>query len=329
MLLLGSLIKYGWGLHPEWHRFVDAAQHWQDVSDSLLAVGDRALLANALPAIVAGALHLSSEHAYVTFSCTLTGLAIFLPLLLRMRATSISFRRLYVIVGLGGSLAPVLAMWIGGYDALLTCFLTVAVLSRHPVMATGAWLLAAFTHSAVAIPAAALWCTFTLLSTGQWRTRRAWLSAGIAGLACLVGFLAIHELTNRWGGSTDRFALWQQIPFSGILQCYAHAFPAIVFSGLGITWLLVALPPLRRLADTSLFLTLAIATTLLVPLIAVDETRITALILLPLTLAWLDRVAVKVPARDVTIVWRWMLVPALLLPVCVVWMGSVHWPYWL
>jgi hypothetical protein len=123
--------------------------------------------------------------------------------------------------------------------------------------------------------------------------------------------------------------MFRQIPFDDILQCYANAFPAIVFSGLGMTWILVFLPSLRRLTATRIFFALALAVILVVPLVAVDETRITALIMVPLTLAWIDRVSVALPAPTIDRIWRWALAPALVVPICVAWMGSTYWPYWL
>ena len=230
---------------------------------------------------------------------------------------------------LGGSLAPVLLMWVGGYDALLVCFLAVGALVRNRYVSAVAWALAAFTHSSVALPAALLWIGYIALNERGWRIRKTWACAVTTVAACLVGYAAIHLLTDSWGGSTDRFALFRQIPFDGILQCYANSFPALIYSGLGITWILVLLPSLRRLTATRIFFALALAVILVVPLVAVDETRITALIMVPLTLAWIERVSVAVPAPTVGRIWRWVLVPALVVPVCVVWMGDIHWPYWL
>ena len=330
LLPIALILKYGIGLHPAWFRFADAAAHWPNVgAESLLAVGDRALLSNVAPAWIAGALHLSGDHSYVAFSIVTTVIALSLPVPLRIRDGFGSFTKIYLLVCLGGSLAPVLLMWVGGYDALLVCCLTVGALTRNRYVSAAGWLLAAFTHSAVALPAALLWIGYIALNERGWPGRRTWVCAVTTVAACLVGYAAIHLLTDSWGGSTDRFTLFRQIPFDGILQCYANAFPAIVFSGLGITWILVLLPSLRSLTATRIFFALALALILVVPLVAVDETRITALIMVPLTLAWVDLASVAIPAPTVGRIWRWALVPALVVPVCVVWMGDIHWPYWL
>ena len=286
-------------------------------------------MSNVFPAWIAGALHLSGEHSYVAFSIVTTVIALSLPVLLRIREGLGNFTKLYVLVCLGGSLAPVLLMWVGGYDALLVCCLTVGGLARNRYVSAAGWMLAAFTHSAVALPAALLWVSYIALNGRKWRLHTTWVCAVVTGAACLVGYAAIHLLTDSWGGSTDRFALFRQIPVDDILQCYANAFPAIVFSGLGITWILVLLPSLRRLTATRIYFALALAVILVVPLVAVDETRITALIMVPLTLAWIDRVSVALPAPTVGRIWRWALAPALVVPICVAWMGSTYWPYWL
>lgn len=330
LLPLVLVIKYGIGLHPQWFRFADAAAHWPNTgSDSLLAVGDRALLANVLPAWIAGALHLTSEHAFIAFSIAITVAALSLPLLLRLQEGFGNFTRLYLIVCLGGSLAPVLLMWVGGYDALLVCFLAVGALVRNRYVSAVAWALAAFTHSSVAIPAAVLWLAFVALHEHGLRWRRLSITSGATLAGLLIGYASIHLLTDVGGGSTDRFALFRQIPFSGILQCYANSFPALIFSGLGITWLLIVLPSFRKLAATRTFFVMALAVILIVPLTAVDETRITALIMVPLTLAWIDCSSHALPTLAVARMWRWSIAPALVIPVCVVWMGTTHWPYWM
>jgi hypothetical protein len=86
---------------------------------------------------------------------------------------------------------------------------------------------------------------------------------------------------------------------------------------------------LWRLRCTKKFLLLATISALTLPLIAVDETRIIALCTWPLTLAWLDDVSKELSFERISQMWKWLIAPAVLVPIGVVWMGSTYWPYWL
>jgi len=331
LLLAAVTIKYGVSLHPNWFRFVDAAARWPDASQSLLAVGDRALLSNVAPSWLAGAVRATTNEAYVALSAVLTAGALTLPLLVSARTRGRSFAQLYFLVIAGGALAPVLLMWVGGYDAILACGLVIGAMCRSRWIGALGWLVAAITHSAVAIPAFLAWAAFILINESVRGDRRSVFAASMRLRlplgALILGCVAIRLVTDIWGGSTDRLALFRAIPFSAIVESYAASWPWVLISGLGITWVLLLWPPVRRVRGTRVFTALAAGIVLLTPLIAVDQTRVTALILLPLTLAWIDSVASQVPDDEFRPVWRWMLVPALLVPIPVVWMGVSYWPH--
>ena len=329
-LPLVLLVKYGFGLHPQSFRFSDAAAQWPDVAGpSLLAVGDRALLSNSAPSWIAGTLQLTSENAYISLSAVFTLFAISGPLLLRMNSRNASFTRLYFIVAAGGALAPVLLMWVGGYDALLVCGLVLGVLGSRRWISLIGWVLAAITHSSVAVPAALLFSVYLMWNSGTWRQSFERRRAIDACVGAGLGYLAIHWLTDLWGGSTDRFTLFKQIPFEAILSSYANSLPVLIVSGIGIAWFLSLFGSIRRLRCTQHFYLLAMFTIALIPLIAVDQTRIIALCLTPVTLAWIETLSAQLSAQEVKKVWTRMLVPAILAPIGVVWMGITYWPYWL
>lgn len=323
-------IKYGYGLHPQHFRFADAAAQWPDVGGpSLLAVGDRALLSNSAPAWLAGTLQLTSENAYITLSAVITFLAISGPLLLRTNSQVASFARLYFLIAAGGALAPVLLMWVGGYDALLVCGFVLGVLGRRRWICLIGWVLAAFTHSSVAVPAALIFAVFLMWNSGTWRSSFARTRALDACIGVALGYLTIHWLTDLWGGSTDRYALFKLIPFDAIISSYTHSLPVLIISGLGIAWLLPLFSSVRKMKCSRHFYVLAVLAIGLLPLIAVDQTRIIALCLAPVTLAWIETLTAKLSSHEVKVVWARMMVPAILAPVGVVWMGATYWPYWL
>jgi hypothetical protein len=324
--LLIVTVKYGIGLHPNWFRFSDAVETWPDMAGSLLAVGDRALLSNSAHSWIAGALGLPGGGWYIALSLAMTAVALTLPYLMRHKPDEETFRRLALLAVVGGALAPVLLMWVGGYDALLVIGLTVGALARTPVIGGVGWFVAAATHSAVAIPAAAACIAFVSISRHvSLRRGVSCATAAVAGLA--LGWLVMRVATDHWGGSTDRLALFHAIPYHLIIESYLAAWPAILFSGLAFVWVLLLSKPIRERTSTKIFGTFAIIIVLLTPMIAVDQTRITALLLVPLTLTWLDRLATE--GLTLRRIWRRSILPAVVLPVPVVWMGVSHWPYWL
>ena len=325
LLLAAVSIKYGMSLHPNWFRFLDAATQWPDASHSLLAVGDRALLSNVATSWLAGALGATTEQSFIVFSAALTALALVLPILLAPTGVALTFSKLYVLVAAGGSLAPVLLMWVGGYDALLVCALVIGAMSKIHWIAAAGWFVASFAHTSVAVPALVLWAAFTLLNTSREANKKPVQVIVLSSAAVALGGLAIKITTNIWGGSTDRFTLFRAIPFDAVLESYAQSWLLILLSGLGITWVLLLWKSIRVMRSTKIFFLLALSTIILTPLIAVDQTRITALILVPLMLSWIASVSTHIETERLNTIWRWMVIPALLIPIPVVWMGTAYW----
>jgi len=325
LLLVTIGLKYGISLHPNWFRFLDAAIRWPDASSSLLAVGDRALLSNVATSWLAGVLGATTEHSFIVFSAALTALAFILPILLAPEGLARTFSQLYVLVAVGGSLAPVLLMWVGGYDALIVCAFAVGVLSRNLWISACGWFVASFSHTSVAIFALLLWAVFTLVDKPRNFVRLPTRSVLLSSSAVALGGLGIKLTTDFWGGSTDRLTLFRAIPFEAVLQSYAQAWVPILFSGLGITWVLIFWKCIRELRSTKIFFLLALGSIIMVPLIAVDQTRITALILFPLLLSWIVSVSFQIEIAKFNKLWRWMVIPALLIPIPVVWMGTSYW----
>lgn len=327
VLIALSVATYGAGLHPEVRRFVDGAARAPDLGASLLREGDAALMANGSLSLIGGALRVTTEPRFIALAAITTVLALCCPLFCRPWGTADRFPRIMFLVLLGGPLAHVLLMWLGGYDALAALAMILGALSRRPAVVFASWAVAAFTHAPVAVIGLALWWAVLLGTSGPYgqhfsRCGR-WSAAGVVS-----GWVAIQALTDLWGGSTDRLALFRAIPFEGILECYVRSLPLMLFSGLGATWVLLTWRPLRNLRVTRVFLAVSAAATLGLPLIAVDETRIIALCLVPATLAWAAQAAREVSSEDVRLIWRRHVWVAALVPVPVIWMGSAYWTSW-
>lgn len=324
------LLKYGVSWHPEWARLQDAAAHWPDLASSpLITAGDRSLLSNITLVSVAGALGAVSIPAYFALSGLVTLTAIALPFL--MRWNSPTFARLSFIVIAGGALAPVLLAWVGGYDAVVATAAIVAGLSRRVWLSAAGWFVLGFSHSAVAAAALVLWLP-VMLAADRGDRRTQYRRALAAGASVALGWILIRSLTDVWGGSTDRLALFRAIEPSGLAASFANAAPLVLFGALGVGWLILVDQRVWRIRSSRVMLVVALVGSLGLPLIAVDQTRIVALALIAAVMAWIDDLARRFDSagadHGTDLPWRLWMVAAAIIPVPVVWMGVVLYPGW-
>ena len=322
-------LKYGISWHPEWARLHDAAVNWPSMSESaLITAGDRALLSNISLAWVAGALGATTIPAYFALCWAAVMIALLLPF--AMRRDSAAFARLAFIIIAGGSLAPVLLAWVGGYDAIVVIAAVVAALARRPWLAAVGWLLMGFSHSAVAVAGLILWAPVMWAgSRDNERARAVRLTSGVA--AVVAGWLAIRMLTDSWGGSTDRYALFAAIDPAAIAASYLSAAPLVLFGALGVGWLLMVDRQLWALRSSRTMLVVTLLAAIVLPLVAVDQTRIVALALVAATMAWIDDCSTRAdlaPGTEGGRLWPTWAVAAAIVPVPVVWMGAVLYPGW-
>jgi len=237
-------------------------------------------------------------------------------------------RLLFVIVA-GGAVAPVLLSWIGSYDALIVIAATIAALSRNRWFSAAGWCLLGVAHAAVALVALALWLPMAWVTRPHEEHRRRITRLAMACVALAVGWLSIRAVSDAWGGSTDRWQLFRRLDPSDVLHAYAAGWPLVLFGALGVVWLIVLRREVRRTVPGRLLLTEAVLSAFVLPLVAVDETRITVLCLLASTLTWAAWTARMSPATPaVTEQWRTYALAAAVVPVIVVWQGTVLYPGW-
>ena len=328
-----ALAKTGLGLFPEWRRFADATTSWPDFGASpMLTEADATLVSNSAGAWILAAFGFRGSVPYLAGSVILVCIAALLPFLMPVardaRLSPALPRMLFVIVA-GGAVAPVLLSWIGSYDALVVIGATVAALSRDRWAGAAGWLIVGLAHSTVAVLALALWLPmawFTRHDEPRW-TRICRLALASGGV--LVGWLIMRGIADAWGGSTDRWQLLLRLNRSDVVHAYVAGWPLVLFGALGVAWLLV----LRREALSTrpgrVLLIEAVIAALVIPLIAVDETRITVLCLAATTFTWAASAATARGADSVIETnWRIYGLAAAVIPVVVVWQGAVLYPGW-
>ena len=318
-----TVLKTGIGIHPEWHRLLDGAIHWQDISQSpLLAEGDASLRSNVVESWLSGALGFQSPKRYLTFAMVLAAIAIVLPIALAYRKDNTQRVKLAFIFVAGGSLAPIALSWIGGYDAVSIITLITAVMVRKQWNSLIAWFVLAMNHAPVALLAFLAWVPIALVIWKRDATARIVTSA----LATIAGAGAMHVITNAWGGSTDRFALFTAIPFDALWHAYITMLPITVFSILGIGWIVLADRSLRRSTIGKVLIIESLAISLLIPLVAIDATRIAGMIALAPIFTWIAHAQLNTPATER--IWRRTWLIAAIVPIFMVWQGTILHPGW-
>jgi hypothetical protein len=324
-----GLVKYGVALHPEWARFYDVATHWPDVTSSTLIMeGDRSLLSNITAASLAGALGITRLKLYVGFQVLLALVAIALPFAMpAMRSRPAQAKVLLVFV-VGGPIVPLLLSWIGGYDAIAVIGATIAVLSRSRVLMPIGWALLAFNHVSLAVAMLVFWLPMMWVLE-RWRpTRERVFKAALATASVLAGGLLIRVLTDAWGGSTDRLALFRSIGMDNLWNGFLGALPLTIFTVLGVGWFVLLSPQVRSTVPGRLLLIEGAVAALVLPMVAIDETRIAALALLPAVLAFTVRMDRFCTAEDLRQIWHRLWIVALVIPIPIVWEGALLYVGW-
>ena len=326
--------KVGLGLFPEWRRFADATMHWPDFSASpLLTEADATLVSNSAGSWLLAAVGFRGPVPYLAGSLLLAAIAIVLPFLMPVsvqhRARPALPRLLFIVVA-GGAIAPVLLTWIGSYDALVVIAATIAALSRNRWASAAGWLLMGLSHATVAALAFVLWAPMAFATHQSESPARRVQRLAMAALGTAVGWLLMRAVADAWGGSTDRWQLLQRLNPSDVVHAYFSGLPLVLFGILGVTWLVVLRRDVLAGIPSRILVVEAAAAALLIPLIAVDETRIGVLCLLASTLAWAAWLSGDEQRSSWVIDQRWRAyaLAAAIIPVMVVWQGAVLYPGW-
>lgn len=324
-----ALVKYGISMSPGWENLYLVAQEWQQPkSVPALQPPQDYILSNSVLSAFLGAAGITNEVAYVTFQVGLALVAIGAPFIMLSSLRDTSQARLLFLMMAGGPVAAVLITWIGGYDALGVIGATIAALSRSRLVSGLGWFLFALAHGSVALIALGLVFVFRVINTsGDFRFRKA-KQVLIPLVAVALGWSAAHLVTLAWGGATSRLEVYLNYPFSYYVNSYISGMPFYLFSILGAGWMIVFAPGLRKMRSTRSLVAIVVGAGLLLPLIALDQTRVTAVVLLPLILTWTRTVAPELGEEGVGTLWRSYGFAAAIIPVLVVWEGSVMMTGW-
>lgn len=324
-VLLVSLVKYGAGLIPSWAYLQALAINWRDPRLSpFLQPPDDFRLRTPVSAVLAGWLHLTSPSQFLAFHFVLACVALVLPLVLPATRRSADLRMFVGLLMLGGAVAPVLLSWVGSYDPVSMGAAAIAALALRREVAAAAWMVFAFNNAPEAALGFLVLAAVLLADRGLAALPRlVWCGGG-----AVVGYVGIRWLDSIWGGGTSEFTLVKFYGYSRYVNGAVHFWPLIIVSGLGVGWLLFTRPEILRLRPARVFVVLAAVACVVVPLLALDETRITVGVLWAPTLATAAVVTERLPGVELRGILRRAAPVALLLVLVVVWDGQLVYKGW-
>jgi hypothetical protein len=219
----------------------------------------------------------------------------------------------------------VLFDWVGGYDAVTVAALSLAVLSEHRALSTVGWLLAALNNAPVALIAFAVVATHRFVVEKQRSITPLAINAG--GL--LSGIVLIQLLLRHWNVTTSRLSVYNDLyDFSRFTTSFFHFAPLIIIGSLGAGWLLLGSREVRSLPGGKTALAVAIGATLIIPFIALDETRVASQVGFALVLSVAALAERALPTPTVHQVIHRMLPLSLLFVIPVVWDNQLIYAGW-
>lgn len=320
-----GVVKYGIDIWPGWPNMFAIAQNLSDPHASPVLAGDQDyILSSPTSALVLGVIPGSNQFVFVSGSVLLALFALVLPFLSPRIAHSKEKARILFIFMAGGALLPLLLTWIGSYDPMTVIGLTLALGFRQRVISLAGWALTGFNHSTLGIISLAsvaviLWATPSE-STGRDRIKP--LLTGAAGL--LIGFLLNAALINFWGGATSRWELFRGYPFSFYINNTIAAMPMLIFSALGVGWLVLLRPQWLKLPATKALVLLGLVIPLFASLSAVDQSRVAAMGIFAPVMAYIICVQPQISQNEVGRAWKNLRVAAVIVPIPLFLLGSLE-----
>jgi hypothetical protein len=321
--------KYGVGVFPPWVYLYDLSVNWQDPSSApLMSPPADYLQVNFVAAYAAGILRLTSAQAYFLFHLCLALAAIVLPFIMPAVRESKATSRIVFIVVAGGPVLAMLMMWANGYDAVTVLGLVLAACSRSLWLSALGWFIATLNHPPLGVIAFAVWLPVAYLTSSHRHISRQAMRFILAAAAVIAGYVINAQLMSAWGGATSRDTWFIGQAQSTILDAYWSSMPMAIFSSIGIAWLVLLAPSIRRLRVAKVLIVEVVLITLLEPLFIQDVSRAIALSVVAaiLTLAVsLERLA---PPETVPGLWRSYGIAAAIVPIPLVFSGAITYTGW-
>jgi hypothetical protein len=222
----------------------------------------------------------------------------------------------------GGATLPVLLQWVNGYDAVTLIGLGFAALCRNKYLAVLGWFIATLNHPSMGILALLVWAVVS------WWSQRSVVRVAVATLGVGLGGFLNGYLMDAWGGSTSRLDWFSEQPFDDYVQGFFSSMPLLFFSSLGVLWFVLLRPRFARLRLFRILIDEDVLLSLILPWITLDTSRTVAIALFAAMLCVVVALPDLLEERDVDSAWRYTSLVAVIVPVPVIWSGTLLYGGW-
>ncbi len=326
LILLICLVKYGAGVYPSSDRMMALSSNLTNPHASpILQPPDDFRLASPVSAIAAGVLHLSGARAYLGFHFLLALAALCVPYAMVKVRKAPALRATVTLLLIGSAIPAVLLNWVGGYDAVTIGAAAVAVLAEMPAISALGWMVLAINNLPIALLSLLVIGGYKLVVEGRGAVVH--LAAAVGGVT--VGGLGITALLHHWGVVTTRLSVFTDVYSSSrFINGLLDFVPIILVTAFGVGWIFLSAPEIRSLRGTWILLGSGVAASILVPLIAVDQSRVVASVLYPVLLVAAVRIHSLLDAATLHRVLDRCLPAALLFVMPLAWDGQLVYAGW-
>lgn len=324
-----GVVKYGIDIFPGWINLFTVSQNLSDPRISPILAGEQDyILSSSTSAVFLGLIPGSNQFVFITGSVLFTFFALLLPFFAPRISYSKNTSRLLFIFMAGGALLPLLLTWIGSYDPVTVIGITLALGFRHRLICLSGWIIAGFNHSPLGVISliAVGVIYWSISQENSMESRIKPMLLGSIGL--FIGFLLNAGLMSYWGGVTSRWELYRNYDLSFYVNNSIASMPILIFSALGVGWLVLLRPSLLKHTATKSLLTLGAIAPVLASLTTLDQSRVTAVALFAPIFAFVICSQQIISPLEFRRVWKNLALAAALVPIPLYHMGSLEQNGW-
>ncbi len=325
--VLWLFIKVGLGRFPALETYVAIAQ--KPANPGFADPMQHYLLWSPMQGLAASVVGMTSPSRYEVFSLALGAVAIALPIVLSWQREGGYLKLAVFVVIVGSSLATDLYSWVGVYDAVTVIGIGVALLSPWRLVRMAGWFVVAANHTEVALAGLAVVIAMAGVSgfvdyreSGRFAIRSVLREAVIALGGIAAGYLFLLWIVGHWGEIESRGYYRTHVPggFSAFSDGLLINTWPIVFGSLGASWLFfLLLIGSRQSLPLLVLITAAVGCSVVVPLVALDQSRVIGLILLAPAYWGASYACRRIPRIVLTEALRPAMLAAIIVPVVVSW----------
>jgi len=333
--LLGSIVafigvvKYGIDIWPGWPNMFAITQNLSNPHASPILAGDQDyILSSPTSALLLGVIPGSNQFVFVSGSVVLALFALLLPFLSPRISHSKDKARILFIFMAGGALLPLLLTWIGSYDPMTVIGLTLALGFRQRTISLAGWILTGFNHSTLGIISLAAVAVILWASPAESTKSDRVKPLLIGALGLFIGFFLNAILINFWGGATSRWELFRGYPFSFYINNTIAAMPMLIFSALGVGWLVLLRPRWLKLPATKALILIGLLLPIALSVTALDQTRVSTLAMFAPIFLFVEKGTNLLARKELRTTWKSLSIAGIIIPIPIYWVGVLEQNGW-